>query len=90
MLALGTFQPQLTPTDWERFRSLASDVIPPRIQTDTAEENNILNVCQFCFRARHSTTFLCMRLTDRVTLTFNNDMFTAAVVLDIEKAFDTT
>jgi hypothetical protein len=37
MLALGIFQPQLTPTDWERFRSLASDVIPPRIQTDTAE-----------------------------------------------------
>jgi hypothetical protein len=38
MLALGTFQPQLKPTDCERFRSLASDVIPPRIQTDTAEE----------------------------------------------------
>jgi hypothetical protein len=31
-----------------------------------------------------------MRLADHVTLNFNNKMFTAAVFLDIEKAFDTT
>jgi hypothetical protein len=31
-----------------------------------------------------------MRLTDHVTLNFNNNMSTAAVCLDIEKAFDTT
>jgi hypothetical protein len=31
-----------------------------------------------------------MRLTDHVTFNFNNKMFTAAVFLDIEKAFDTT
>jgi hypothetical protein len=31
-----------------------------------------------------------MRLTDHVTLNFNNKMSTAAVFLDIEKAFDTT
>jgi hypothetical protein len=31
-----------------------------------------------------------MRLADHVTLHFNNDMSTAAVFLDIEKAFDTT
>jgi hypothetical protein len=31
-----------------------------------------------------------MRLTDHVTLNFNNNMSTAAVFLDIEKAFDTT
>jgi hypothetical protein len=31
-----------------------------------------------------------MRLTDYVTLNFNNKMSTAAVFLDIEKAFDTT
>jgi hypothetical protein len=30
-----------------------------------------------------------MRLTDHVTLSFNNNMSTAAVFLDIEKAFDT-
>jgi hypothetical protein len=31
-----------------------------------------------------------MRLAVRVTLNFNNNMSTAAVFLDIEKAFDTT
>jgi hypothetical protein len=31
-----------------------------------------------------------MRLTDHVTLNLNNSMSTAAVFLDIEKAFDTT
>jgi hypothetical protein len=30
-----------------------------------------------------------MKLTDHVTLNFNNTMSTAAVFLDIEKAFDT-
>jgi hypothetical protein len=31
-----------------------------------------------------------MRLVDHVTLNFNNNMSTAAVFLDIEKAFDIT
>jgi hypothetical protein len=31
-----------------------------------------------------------MRLTDHVTLNFNNKLSTAAVFLDIDKAFDTT
>jgi hypothetical protein len=31
-----------------------------------------------------------MRLTDHVTLNFNNKMSMAAVFLDVEKAFDTT
>jgi len=35
-------------------------------------------------------TLQCMRRTDRVTLNFNNGMSTAAVFLDIEKAFATT
>jgi hypothetical protein len=41
-------------------------------------------------RARHSTTLQCMRLTDYVILNFNNKMITAAVFLDIEKAFHRT
>jgi hypothetical protein len=32
------------------------------------EERNLLNASQFGFRARHSTTLQCMRLTDHVTL----------------------
>jgi hypothetical protein len=43
---------------------------------------------QFGFRARQSTTLQCMRLADHVILNFNNKIFTAAVFLDIEKAFD--
>jgi hypothetical protein len=54
------------------------------------EEKGLHNACQFGFRARHSTKLQCMRLTDQVTLKFNNNMSTAAVFLDIEKAFDTT
>jgi hypothetical protein len=51
---------------------------------------NLLLSSQFGFRARHSTTLQCMRLTDNVTLHFNNNMSTAAVFLVIEKASDTT
>jgi hypothetical protein len=49
----------------------------------------VLSANQFGFRARHSATLQCMRLTYHVTLNFNNKMSTAAV-LDIEKSFDTT
>jgi hypothetical protein len=45
---------------------------------------------QFGLRAGHSTALQCMSLTDHVILNFNNNMSTAAVFLDIEKAFDTT
>jgi hypothetical protein len=54
------------------------------------EEKGLLNASQFGFHARHSTTLQCMRLTDHVTLNFNNKISTAAVFLDIEKAFDIT
>jgi hypothetical protein len=54
------------------------------------DETGLLNASQFGFRACHSTTLQCMRLVDHVTLNFNNKMSTAAVFLDIEKAFDTT
>jgi hypothetical protein len=54
------------------------------------DERGLLNASQFGFRARHSTTLQCMRLKDQFTLNFNNKISTAAVFLDIEKAFDTT
>jgi hypothetical protein len=54
------------------------------------EDRDLLNASQFGFRARHSTTLQHMRLTDHVTLNFKNKMSTAAVFLDIGKAFSTT
>jgi hypothetical protein len=54
------------------------------------DERGMLNASQFGFRARPSKTLQCMRLTDHVTLNFNNKLSTAAVFLDIAKAFDTT
>jgi hypothetical protein len=53
------------------------------------ERSNLLNEYQFGFSADNSTTLQCMTLTDHVTLNFKNKMFTAAVFLDIDKAFDT-
>jgi hypothetical protein len=54
------------------------------------DSNNLLNASHFGFRASHSTTLQGMRLTDHINLNFNNNMSTAAVFLDIEKAFHTT
>jgi hypothetical protein len=54
------------------------------------EISNLLNPNQFGFCACHSMTLQCMRLTDQVTLNFNNSMPMAAVFFDIEKAFYTT
>jgi hypothetical protein len=47
------------------------------------EDKGLLNANQFEFRAHHSTTLYCMRLTDHVALNFNNKMSAAAVFLDI-------
>jgi hypothetical protein len=54
------------------------------------EERDLLNASQFGFRVRDCTTLQCMRLTAHVTLNVNNNMSTAEVLLDIEKAFDIT
>jgi hypothetical protein len=54
------------------------------------EGRNLLNASQFGFHECPSTTLQNMRLADHVTLNFSNKMSTAAVFLDIEKAFDTT
>jgi hypothetical protein len=36
----------------------------------------LINAIQFGFRARHSLTLRCMRLTDHVTLSYTNNMTT--------------
>jgi hypothetical protein len=63
-------------------------IILKHVQKHT-EERGLLIASQFVFRERHSTTLQYMRLTDHVTINFNNNLCTAAVLLDIEKAFDT-
>jgi hypothetical protein len=61
-----------------------------KILQKNTEERSLLNASQFAFHARYSTTLRCMKLSDHVTLNLNNNMSTAAVFLDIKKAFDTT
>jgi hypothetical protein len=53
------------------------------------EGRNLLNASKFDFRARSSTTLQCMKLGDHMTPNFCNEMSTAAVFLDNEKAFHT-
>jgi hypothetical protein len=50
------------------------------------DERGQLNASQFGFRARHSTTLQCTRLTDHITLHFYNKICTTAVFLDIQKS----
>jgi hypothetical protein len=54
------------------------------------KDKGLVNASQFGFCECHSTTLQWMRLTNHVTLNFNNKMSTAAVFLDLEKAFDIT
>jgi hypothetical protein len=75
----------LLPTTGKLFEKVILQLVQKHM-----EERGLLNANQFGFRARHSTTLQCMRLTDHVTLNFNNKMPTTAVFFDIEKAFDTT
>jgi hypothetical protein len=54
------------------------------------EERGLLNASQFGFHAGYSKTLQCMILMDHLTSNFKINMSTAAVFLDIEKAFDMT
>jgi hypothetical protein len=74
----------LMPSTGKVFEKVISQIVRRHIG-----ERNLLNASHFGFRARHNTTLQSMRLADHVTLNFNNNMSTAAVFLDIEKAFDT-
>jgi hypothetical protein len=75
----------LQSTTGKLFEKVILKILPKHI-----DERGLLNASQYGFRAGHSTTLQCTRLTDHVTLNFNNKMSTAAVFLDIEKAFHTT
>jgi hypothetical protein len=51
------------------------------------EGRNLLNASQFGVSSNHSMTQQCMRLSNHVTLNFNNKMSTTVIFLDIEKSF---
>jgi hypothetical protein len=55
-----------------------------------AKVRDLLNASQFGFREQYSTTLQCVKLTDHTTSNFNNNMYTTALFLDIEKVFATT
>jgi len=43
---------------------------------------------QFSYRPEHSSTLLLTKLTHQLSQNFNNDLNTASIFLDVEKAFD--
>jgi hypothetical protein len=68
---------------------LYEEAILKIIQRHT-DRKNLLHESRFGFRACYSMIYQCMRLMDHVTFNFNNNIYTAAVFLDSEKAFNTT
>jgi hypothetical protein len=67
---------------------LFAEVILNKIQRHI-EERGLLNGSQFDFYASHSMAVQYIRLTDHVTLNFNNNIPTVPVLLDIEESFAT-
>jgi hypothetical protein len=74
----------LLSTTGKLFEKVIHNIVQKHI-----EERSLLNASQFGFRAYHSMILQCIRPMDCMTLNFNNNISTAAVFLDIEKAFDT-
>jgi hypothetical protein len=74
----------LLPTKCKLFQKVILKIV------EWQAARNLLDASQIGFREHHSTKLQCMRRTDQVTLNVSNSMYTAAVFLDIEKAFDTT
>jgi hypothetical protein len=75
----------LQSTTGQIFVNIIVKIVERHIQV-----GDLLNASQFSLPARHSTTLLCMSLTNHVALNFNSNMSTAEVFLDIEKDVDTT
>jgi hypothetical protein len=83
------FPPNLRPSSLLSTTGKLFEKVVLKIVQRHNEKRGLHNASQFGCRARHSTTLQCMRLTDHVTLNFNNNLSTVAVILDIEKAFHT-
>jgi hypothetical protein len=66
------FPPNLRPIRFLSTRGKSFEKVIQKIVQTLVEERGLPNASQFGFRARHSTTFQCRRLTEHVTLYFNN------------------
>ncbi|KAJ8882594.1 hypothetical protein PR048_014405 [Dryococelus australis] len=66
---------------------VAEKVLHTRLQHHI-DSSHVLPDYQFGFRAKHSTTHQLTRITEHITNTLIQNQYTAAVFLDIEKAFD--
>ena len=53
------------------------------------DENNIINECQFGFRASHSTSHALINATENLYKSLDNDLHTLGIFIDFSKAFDT-
>jgi hypothetical protein len=84
------FPQNLRPINLRSTTAKPFETVILKIFQKNIEERGLLNEGQFGFRARHSTPLQYMRLTDHVTLHFNNKISTAAVFLDKEKTCDST
>lgn len=74
------FSPIILSTTGKLLKRCILKIIQRHIVT-----TNTLHAIQCICHARHITTVQCMLLTDHVTFSFNTNMSTAAVFLDIER-----
>jgi hypothetical protein len=70
------FPKNLRPIDHLSTTSKLFDKVILKMVGSYNELRDLLNASQSGFRARHSVTLRFMRLTDYVTLSFNNEMST--------------
>ena len=59
-------------------------------KVDYLAQYNILYKYQSVFRTKHSTDLFLSYLNDKILKGFDNGLFTGMVLIDLQKAFDTT
>ena len=55
---------------------------------ENLNKHNHLNIIQFGFRAKFSTTDALLNATEKIRSDINNNKMVAAAFLDVSKAFD--
>jgi len=67
------------------FSKIYKRIILTHLQTNLRDK---IRPEQFAFRPEHSTTLQLTKLTHQLNQNFNNNVNTASIFLDVEKAFD--